>query len=105
MSVNTQMISQRMEAIQAMHSGNFVAYSYVLADNPNQVTQVYNAPYQQNVHYDAGKWHEAKIKNPDSQLAYPMPIFGFNALSERAKTQKTHLTNLVAATDLAKTQI
>ena len=94
-----------MDAIQAMHSGNFVAYSYVLADNPNQVSQVYNAAFQQNVHYDAGKWHEAKIKNPDSQLAYPMPIFGFSSLSERTKQQKSHLTNLVAATDLAKTQI
>jgi len=38
-------------------------------------------------------------------LAYPMPVFGFSALSDRAKQQKTHLTNLVAATDLAKTQI
>ena len=98
-------VQQRMQAIQSMYSGSFLAFSYVLADSPNQIQQVYNAAYQQNVHHDAGKWHEAKMKNPDSQFAYPMPVYGFNSLSERSKQQKAHLNNLVAAADNAKTQI
>jgi hypothetical protein len=105
MSVNTALISQRMDAIQAMNKGNFLTYSYVLADNPNQVTQVYNAQFQAQIHHDAGKWHEAKVRNPDSQLAYPTPIFGFKALVDRSEQQKTHLTNLDAATDVARNQI
>ena len=88
-----------------MYSGSFLAFSYVLADSPAQIQQVYNAAFQQNVHHDAGKWHEAKMKNPDSQFAYPSPVYGFNALSERSKQQKSHLNNLVAAADNAKTQI
>jgi hypothetical protein len=98
-------VQQRMQAIQSMYSGSFLAFSYVLADSPGQVQQVYNAPYQQGVHHDAGKWHEAKVKNPDSQFAYPLPVYGFNALSERSKQQRAHVNNLVAAADNAKTQI
>jgi hypothetical protein len=94
-----------MQAIQSMYSGSFLTYSYVLADSPAQVQQVYNAAFQQNVHHDAGKWHEAKVKNPDSQFAYPLPVHGLGALSERSKQQRSHLNNLVAAADNAKTQI
>jgi hypothetical protein len=96
---------QRMQAIQSMYSGSFLAYSYVLADSQAQIQQVYNAGFQQGVHHDAGKWHEAKVKNPDSQFAYPQPIYGFSALSDRAKQQKAHLNNLIGAADNAKTQI
>ena len=98
-------VQQRMQAIQSMYSGSFLTFSYVLADSPNQIQQVYNAAFQQNIHHDAGKWHEAKVKNPDSQFAYPMPVYGFSALSERSKQQRSHLNNLVAAADNAKTQI
>ena len=98
-------VQQRMQAIQSMYSGSFLTYSYVLADSPAQVQQVYNAAFQQNVHHDAGKWHEAKVKNPDSQFAYPLPVHGLGALSERSKQQRSHLNNLVAAADNAKTQI
>lgn len=96
---------QRMQAIQSMYSGSFLAYSYVLADSQAQIQQVYNAGFQQGVHHDAGKWHEAKVKNPDSQFAYPQPIYGFSSLSDRAKQQKAHLNNLIGAADNAKTQI
>jgi hypothetical protein len=98
-------VQQRMQAIQSMHNASFLTYSYVLADSSSQVQQVYNAAFQQSVHHDAGKWHEAKVKNPDSQFAYPMPIYGFQALSERSKQQQSHLNNLVAAADNAKTQV
>ena len=94
-----------MQAIQSMHSANFLAYSYVLADSPAQVQQVYNAVFQQNIHHDAGKWHEAKVKNPDSEFAYPLPVYGFQAMSERSSQQQSHLNNLVAAADNAKTQV
>lgn len=94
-----------MQAIQSMHSANFLAYSYVLADSPAQVQQVYNAAFQQNIHHDAGKWHEAKVKNPDSEFAYPLPVYGFQAMSDRSKQQQSHLNNLVAAADNAKTQV
>jgi hypothetical protein len=98
-------VQQRMQAIQSMYSASFLAFSYVLADSPNQIQQVYNAAYQQPVHHDAGKWHEAKVKNPDSEYAYPSPVYGFSALFERSKQQKAHLGNLIAAADTAKTQI
>ena len=98
-------VQQRMQAIQSMHAGSFLVYSYVLADNPAQIQQVYNAAYQPAVHYDSGKWHEAKLRNPDSVMAYPLPVNGFSALSDRCKQQSVHLVNLVAATDNAKTQI
>ena len=98
-------VQQRMQAIQSMYSASFLAFSYVLADSPSQIQQVYNAAFQQNVHHDSGKWHEAKVKNPDSEYAYPSPVYGFSALSERSKQQKAHLNNLVAAADNAKTQI
>jgi hypothetical protein len=98
-------VQQRMQAIQSMYSGSFLTFSYVLADSPSQIQQVYNAAFQQNVHHDAGKWHEAKVKNPDTQYAYPMPVHGLNALSERSKQQRAHLNNLIAATDNAKTQV
>ena len=98
-------VQQRMQAIQSMHAGSFLTFSYVLADSPAQIQQVYNSAFQTGVHHDSGKWHEAKVRNPDSQLAYPLPINGMSALCERSKQQAVHLTNLVAATDTAKVQI
>ena len=96
--------AQRMQQTKAVHTLDYVAYSYVIADNPQQITQVINQPYQQSVHMDSVKWQAAKAHNPDPLVAYPMPIVGFQQLEQRALHQKRLMEAMIQQAEQAKAQ-
>ena len=96
--------SQRLQHTKQMRSSDFLAYSYVVADNPSQITQVLSQPFNAAVHGDPLRWQAAKSQNPDVSVAYPKPLIGFRQLEERAQQQKAAMESLVALAEQAKSQ-
>lgn len=83
-----QDIHQRLQAMSNAHAKNFVAFSFTVAENQQQLQMAHNAPFDPNFHRDLEKFEQAKQTNPDPANCYAEPLFGLKALEERAIKQK-----------------